>query len=539
MAKFVIKHAELVPSGLGSSVRATVDPRIDRRLPPSGEAVEATALAGVGSALAGAALQIGDKIRAVQTLVAESDARLKMSELTDIYEGLAATTEDPQARASMLQKYESDVASLGTTGRLKTIANAHIMQTRTRSMRVDVRQAIGNARDQSERLLQGFLAHGDSDAFMDHIGGMVEKKLISRQQGITLKKEYPVNTILAQAAVMAGQDPDRALGMLAQLHESKLTVAQATRRDSLTTHANAVKNRNASRLKKVQDKAELELYEKAYVADEPLSFDDVKTAGLSPAATMRFWNGYKKAQAEKIKTGISKFEEGDANVLAQAQAIVDLRPESITVEQLYGLQGKGLGAKYIPGLVTRREANLRKVDPVAKKYQAELSKLRTAGFLGDTAEIRTSERYLLFSRQLDAFLATKPSDAEAQRFFYDLIKEDAQWRWLSTSPSFWRGAALSAMFGVGADDLPRWGDPPEAVEVETPEGTKTFQVRFGTIVTVGRRRLQAIGRTGGEVEWLDVTSGAKVHRFETQAEFDALPSGAQVIGPDGIQRTKP
>jgi hypothetical protein len=259
--------------------------------------------------------------------------------------------------------------------------------------------------------------------------------------------------------------------------------------------------------KSKSEKAELkELYknELEFVTDNQtrMAYDKL----LDPATTrddFRAWLDTTKLDGEKRNIFLDKFddlvkakdtkrvsqiEEGDPIVLAKVTAAIDLNPSSVTPAQLYQLADQGLGTKHITGLVNRLGANKKQIDdnPIASKYKAELSRLHTGNLFGKVDKPKTSDTYLGLSRKLDAFLSTKPTDEQAQKFFATLIRED-----VSYGNSF------------GPNELPGFGENPFETTLTTPAGKSSkVQIQFGDIVDIDGASYQAVGKKNGKVEWL-------------------------------------
>ncbi len=547
MAKFPIPFAERVPPPVGPTVRATLDPRV--HIPaappevPTGEAEQWRAVAGLGAALAGVGEKFLAKFQVAAERVQDAEDAIAVSAgkreidtfLLTGHQQSALAPDGPSAGAIQQESWKLVDATVagGPNERVQNVLQMYrnniTASHNAKYATTELRIRKTNVWDKAFATYEGHLETGNEVEAGKAIALLITFNPERREELEQKIREIPVDSVLAQSAIMAGKDPDAALGMLSQLQEMTLTVDQAARRDQLVTHARIIKNRNKSQLAELRDKAEADLYERGWVKDELLTYDDF-AAALPPKDAKRVHKEYAAYMKAKAEGRLEATAEGDPRVLVQTREMVDLNPELITPAQIHAMPG--LGNKHKASLVTRLKTNLARVDPVAKKYRAELSKLRTAGFLGKKDELDTSKRFLELSDQLDAFLATKPPDADAQKFLYELIREDAKWFWMS--PSTWVGA--------GPEDLPRWDDDKEEVIYRTSKGEdKKFMVRFGTIIEVDGKRLQAIGRSGGEVDWLDVTKGGQSapHPVDNDADFEAVPSGAIYQTSDGRLWRKP
>jgi len=196
---------------------------------------------------------------------------------------------------------------------------------------------------------------------------------------------------------------------------------------------------------------------------------------------------HKDIVAARTKGTISQYEEGSPEVLAQVQAIIDLRPNNVTPEQIYRMADSGLGVKYIPGLVSRLEKNKEKTNPVNDNYRKELANLHRRGLFGKPDNPDASMRYLDISNRLESFLTTNPSEESLRKFYGQLIVEDVSW-----------GRSW------GANQLPGWGEKELSTTISVGGTTKDIAIQYGSVIEVEGKKYQAIGRKGGEVQWLEV-----------------------------------
>ena len=199
------------------------------------------------------------------------------------------------------------------------------------------------------------------------------------------------------------------------------------------------------------------------------------------------WQQYQRAQTQKAESGISAIEDGSPIVRAQMNALVDLKPDELDEESIYRQINNGLGTRHAPGLVDRLKRNQKQRNPTDKIFLQTLSAMWTAGTFGKKKNASTAEIYIRLQKNLDTFLKTNPSSAEAQKFFEQLIVEDVR------------------TFGfLNSNSLPGWDDNPLEVTIGERGAQREIEIRFGDIVVIEGIAQQAVSRKDGQIEWLPV-----------------------------------
>lgn len=270
------------------------------------------------------------------------------------------------------------------------------------------------------------------------------------------------------------------------------SVAQLEKLDTIRTESEAELNKSNKALKEQQDKEQWQFYKMS--EDGTLKQSDLDKSSLSAEEKIQLWNNYQTVQSQKLNGKVSFIEEGNVVTLANIGKAIDLTPELVTPEQIWGLVNsdqkigntvipKGLGTKYVAGLVDRLKTNQKQEKPVYTKYTSELSRLHTAGTFGKVKNAASSETYMKLRNKLDAFLTTNPTDEQAGKFFQSLIRPDVGWWW-----------------SVGDNELPGWDDNPITATI----GNKSVNVTFGDVVELDGVKYQAVSRKDGTVNWLPV-----------------------------------
>lgn len=473
MAQFPIRYSERLPPAVGTNVRANLDVS-------TGAGAIGQGISAVGGSMfeIGANLKLANQAVKLSTMKRQHDTILQTAHIV-------AQSSTPEAIVDLWETAKKDVEALDSgdtkVNQLYQIWHNDTIGTWNENI-VNLHQGIvkQNVYDQGIINVQGYMESGEINKAatqLEVLAKFFPKERAKLEQQIL---DLPNNIRLARARVEADENPDKAIAIANALENP--TIKQLEVKDSIITHALAIKNREGSLSRKLQDEQFLALYEKAYIKNEPLTWEEVKSTSLATDDKTRFWGAYKNAQAEKIQTGISQIEEGDPVILAQVTAIVDLRPNDITPEQLYKLADKGLGTKHIPGLVTRLKTNQKSENPVADKYRAELASVHTAGLFGKREKPATSDIYMKLSRNLDTFLMTNPTEEQARVFFSKLIRDDVHWLFLG-------------------DQLPGWEEWP--VSGKTPAG-KDIKVNFGEVIEESGHIYQAVGKKADKIEWLTV-----------------------------------
>lgn len=473
---FPIEYAEKLPSGETGQARASLDIPADQ----TGRAVS----------------QFGAVIFGISQNIQNAKKQVDLSRMKREYDQIMysayetfSNTPDAKSREKIIQQALTDTKGIyseykSVQGKFEEHYNDTIEGWRNNFKVKHNAIEKQNVKDEALVNIQHSLENGDFKEAQNGYANLRNNLIISQAEYEKSVDDIPVNSTLAQAIILADKDPDGAIAMVSEL--TSLDVDQTKQKQRVIAFANGVKNRNTAQLDDLQDEQRMALYEKAYIKNEPLDWEEIKATILDADDKIRFWNNYQKAQAEKVETGISQIEEGNPIVLARVTAVVDLRPNDITPAQLYALADEGLGTKHIPGLVNRLKTNQASKNPVTNKYRAELSRLHTAGIFGKMKKTKTSDTYMDLSRKLDTFLAVNPTEEQAQKFFSTLIKDDIHWLFLG-------------------DNLPGWEERPLGIELETKEGEKReFEINFGDIIEIDGQYQQAIGRKDGKVIWLEV-----------------------------------
>lgn len=475
MGTFDIEYSQRLPSGRSTAAPITAD-----------VGAEGRAIAQAGGAVFG----IGQQIQEAEDAMEFSDLKRKSEEIWNAAYNTMATENDSEIRAKVYQKAVGDMNALQSkSGRVQQQYQIHlnnaIPQYDVYSMDLDRKMRIRSAKDSLELNGQYLLEQGDLLGYEGLLREGLRTGLMGQEEYEYRQKNAPIDTRFSQARVLMDSNPDMAIQILENIPD--LTGEQLDQKDKLVTHALSVQNRRRKELEDLQDQQLLDLYTKVDNG-EPITWAEVNATDLpatGETGKTTFWKWYENQQQEKARSTISQTEEGDPIVNAQILSIIDLKPNEITERQIYGMVDKGLGTNKLASYVSRLRQN-KKVDPVLNKYRTMLSKVNASGLLGNTKKIATANRYVDLSRKLDAFLTTKPTDEQAQKFFSGLIVEDAR-----------------NMFGVlSGNELPGWDDSPLAATVKTEEGKEySVSIRMGDIVEVEGQRIQAVGREGGQVQW--------------------------------------
>jgi hypothetical protein len=475
MAKFPIRYTNATPSGQSTGVTANIDVN-------TGEEAIGVATAGLGNAT----YDQGAMVQRQQDAMELSTLDRQTKEIWNAASKTMETTTDDDARKAVYDKAVADINKLQgknfrTNDAFAQMRNDYMPAFEDEFNKLDRTMRIKSAGDEMAFNYQKAVESGDEATARKIAVTGLNTQLIGKAEYDAKIASLPGDIQLARIRKLADSDPTKALAELETLQG--LNNDQLDAKDSIQgiANANLVKNREA--LKAKQDADMLSIYEASEKGE--LTYEMVKASSLDSSAKINMWENYKQVQAEKVKSGISQLEEGDPSVLAQVNALIDLRPDAVKPEDVYKLADKGLGTKHIPALITRLEGNKKALDenPVAGKYTSELARLHTAGVFGSLDKRSTSDTYLNLSRKLDAFLKSKPSDVEAQRFFGQLIVEDVR-----TFGGLWNDNAL-----------PGWDDNPLSAEVG--ESKQAVDIIFGDIVQVDGQYLQAVGRKNGQVEW--------------------------------------
>ncbi len=551
MATFPIQFAERVPPPVGPSVRAGAGPQLDTRAVPTGEAAQWRAVAGLGQALAGVGTEFlkkfqvaAERIQGAEDAIAVSEGKRKYDELMGLTHQSIAVAPDETAAATIWQKAQADASNIPAGYGRPKVRNAltvHINNTigqhgvKVATATLSIKKS--NLLAQAEIDWQAKLENGDVPGAQKLMAMMAlldpANRAVYEQQG----KDAPVDSVMAQAAVMAGQDPDTALGMLARLHESKLTVAQAARRDSLTAHALEVQRRNKGQREAIIQANRFDLYvmlEKDELITDELIIEKLGK-GKEATAFMRVRNNMRlKRQAGRIEA----FEKGNPVTEAKLDMAIDLQPDAISAQDIWdAVETKGLGVKAAARLVGRLKTAQAKKKPFDQYMLSRLAAAGNAGVFGKLSSPENASQLVMAHSQFVDFQKTGPTDAEQIKFFDQLIIEEH---------GFWSNPfGERVISGIDSDELPGPGNKPIDVELALPDGTTgNIEVRFATRHTIGGQLFMAVGRTNGIIQWLPLEAGAKPGAFDPKTnmpyivkddkEAIALPQGALYKGPNGI-----
>lgn len=478
MGNFDIQYAERLPSGRSGDVGWNINTE-------TGYEAIGRATSGLGNVLAGIGEDIDKQVQAAElsTLKRQIDERGNKAFMD--FE-LAQTDEQ---RSDIRNKFISDVQGMKSkrTG-VNNALKSHLDETIPNWNRAFDVKALTTKKKQVDEQFEfnqaKLLEAGDVNGYAALLAQRRKLNSITQAEYDARIQSAPGDSLIAQARRKIDTDPEFTIATLENPETRKqLSIEQIDQADSIVTQAIAKQNRVNALKKEQQDKEQWEMYKK--MDDGTLTREDLEKTILSADDKVQLWESFKAAQIQKRKTGISNIEEGDVDVLAMVNAIVDLKPDSLTPQTLYKLQEKGLGTKYIPGLVDRLQKNQEESNPIKKKYKSQLASVYEAGLFGKKKKTKTSDIYMGMQRKLDAFLKTNPTDQQAQAFFSTLIRDD-----VSYGHSF------------GDNELPGWDETPLEYDIQTPAGTKTTSINFGDIIEVDGELWQAVGREKGEVKWL-------------------------------------
>jgi len=182
------------------------------------------------------------------------------------------------------------------------------------------------------------------------------------------------------------------------------------------------------RAQTVQTQASIEAQKELYAredAGEPLTRKDYERAYPDPDEADQRYDEYRANQAAIARGEADQAANGVPQVLAMFEATIDLRPETITEEDIWRAADKGVGYKNAARLVDRLQANKAKKFAPEQKYDSQLSTLLNAGYFGDKDEAETSNTYLDLKRKMTEFITSqKPSEKDADTYFKRLIVDD-------------------------------------------------------------------------------------------------------------------
>ena len=472
--QFPIQYSQATPSGQSGSVRANIN--VD-----TGAEAISRGLMQFSDTL----MPIAERIYQRKAAADYSEGQRKIEET--ILSAFNSVSGDEEADAKLWEKVQED---LGKIQYKRPEVNAKLSE-RINQLMPDAKDTFDKkhlaivqkgAKDRFEFELDDRLAKGDITGSTQILKDLYLSNAISKTEYEARLKNIPNDSLLRQMKLNFERGNYEVVLATKEILKDK---DRGFTSDHLA-YANNLIEKSQQEMNKSNDADKLVLYEKFETSD--LTWDEVKATSLSPDDKISIWERYKDAQAERQKFGISMIQEGDPVVLAQVYAIVDLKPNDITPQQLYALADKGLGTKYIPSLVNRLKENQEVKNPVLNKYRSELTRLLNAELFGNKNKRSTSETYLRLSQKLETFLGSNPTDQQAGEFFSSLIKEDVR------------------TFGLLNENmLPGFGDRPLTIDLKTPTGEeRTYSISYGDTIEVEGELLQAVGRKDGVVQWRTV-----------------------------------
>ena len=489
MASFEIQRTQATPSGRVGAVPMNIN--VD------------TGADAVGQAFA----SLGNRIYELQANKQNAENAIKKSELRLQYQTRTSealreleTTFNADEQQEIIGRYQSDITALGTgipdvdqdftEYRNNTLAGNLDAFERT----VHKNQII-SLNDQFDINYQKTLETGSRQTASDLIDNMVQAGAISPERAEAMKGEWSGDMRLTRAKKMIETgDPNEIYNAETVLtfmsdqatnNPGEFTAKQMNVLDNLKTQLDATKNRKNSELREQQDKDMWEGYNR--IGTPEFTSEYLDSTSLDTPSKIRLTEMHKDIVSARAKGAISQYEEGNPEVLAQVQAIIDLRPNNVTPEQIYRMADSGLGVKYIPSLVSRLEKNKEKTNPVNDNYRKELANLHRRGLFGKPDNPDASMKYLDISNRLESFLTTNPSEESLRKFYGQLVIEDMSW-----------GRSW------GANQLPGWGEKELSTTISVGGTTKDIAIQYGSVIEVEGKKYQAIGRKGGEVQWLEV-----------------------------------
>ncbi len=174
--------------------------------------------------------------------------------------------------------------------------------------------------------------------------------------------------------------------------------------------------------------AKSDLYKRMdeYFADttgevEPPSRDDFEAVYLDPDEADQHYDEFVAGQRAELRDEANRVKQGNPISLARANAVIDIRPQDMTVDEIYE-NATTLGTSNVTALVDRLEKKQKGVYAEGDKYKSQFSTLFNAGYFGKKGEAGTSALYLEQKRKMDEFIKSqKPVEAVADAFFNGLI----------------------------------------------------------------------------------------------------------------------
>ena len=500
MASFEIQRTQATPSGRAGAVPMNVN--VD------------TGADAVGQAFA----SLGNRIYELQANKQNAENAIKKSELRLQYQTRTSealreleTTFNADEQQEIIGRYQSDITALGTgipdvdqdftEYRNNTLAGNLEAFERT----VHKNQII-SLNDQFDINYQKTLETGSRQTASDLIDNMVQAGAISPERAEAMKGEWSGDMRLTRAKKMIETgDPNEIYNAETVLtfmsdqatnNPGEFTAKQMNVLDNLKTQLDATKNRKNSELREQQDKDSVSAFEMA--EQGTLTWEWLQSSSLNAQQREHYWEKYKRGVEEEARGVPSMFVNGDPETLNMMTAAIDVDPSNAIVIKggieydistpagIYQMVGYGLGAKEAPGLVKRLLDNQAGKNDVYKDYRSGLASLYSNELFGDKDDYESQIKYQEIRRSLDAFLATEPTESEVQKFYSRLITDKVAYFW------------------VDEDQLPGYDE--NEVEVPGPPGheSETFNVRFGTVVSIGDKRYQVIDRKDGIPTWLEL-----------------------------------
>jgi hypothetical protein len=352
--------------------------------------------------------------------------------------------------------------------------------------------------DQFKVSYQGFLSSGDFESASELIGNMQQSGAITSVKAEGLRKTFVADSYLQQAenkinlgSPVSLENANDMLEALSKQDKIKLTAQQLDRLGGLRTNLISAKNRKTEADKDLAREQEMNLFAK--MLNDNLNKLDVLMADKVDPTTLRaIWSQYEEGQAAKLRGEYSLAKDGDPIARTKLLSMIDLHPEKVSVEDIYA-NAQYIGYDHVTSTVDRLERNQKEKDPVARTQRASLSIMLDSGLLGEKDDPETYEKYVQKNRELDDFLAGKPTAEQADNFFGRLIRKDMAKGWLKKS------------WGIASWSLKNLTAPGWMYQVEKAAIEKQF---------------------GGDKDSMPTP--------KTQAEYDAVPKGTLFIDDDGV-----
>ncbi len=551
MAKLPIRYAKEIPPAQGTNVRASMTT-------DTGEGAIWGAVAGLGQAAAGLGLDMLAKIKRADDALAESDTQLKMDDLRSAFRQTAMTTDDPQAMAAAAQKYESDTMELAKTTGAKLYANRSIADTREFAVKLGVDRKIKELRDTFEIQSGRFLASGNVDDYKKLLPAMVTNGIMTKAEASERIATAPFDAGIAQARMTAEHDPDMALKLIEPLKPANETQAKA--RESAMSHVGNIINARRMDSKSLSDKSIGDMYvqmdkAKGLSAAERNVLADQFSATVAKATGMRAPD-YIKGDLEHIEA-FRRGEQAKGDAMVEREAwdrVLSLDENSTKAEQDAANRflidnAPKLGSAYV---------TLGKAFDESKKSAAQNSLKASIDIAVSNLQVAPDEQ-ASFTRLIVA--KTKQQKLDNAGVASLVAQEAVTWQAAHSKPkTVTKGdVVLDAVIAHHEKELARYdalykargladkgmdykialdmtsidastGYAPPDVTTETMTLEKFYRVRnaLADLLAIEKKKRD----TGA-------ATPATVPSITSDAERNALPPGAEYIGPDGKRRRKP